>query len=65
MDPERWWNLIRMQVRSLSRRGRVEQELNKELRFHLEQEVEANLAAGMGPAEARYAAVRRLWGGTD
>ena len=46
-----------MRLRSLPRRGRVEQELNKELRFHLEQQVEENLAAGMPPAEARRAAL--------
>lgn len=62
MKPERWWNLVRMRFRSLLRRGRVEQELEKELGFHLEQEIEANVAAGMTPAEARYAALRRLGG---
>ena len=62
MNPERWWNLIRMRIRSLVRRGRVEQELNRELRFHLDQQFEENLAAGMTPAEARYAAFRRLGG---
>ena len=64
MKLERWWNLIRMRLRSVLRRGRVEQELNKELRFHLEEQVEENIAAGMAPAEARYAALRRL-GGMD
>jgi hypothetical protein len=66
MNPERFWSLVRMRSRSLLRRGRVETELEKELRFHLEQEAEANLATGMAPAEARYAALRRLGGcGTD
>jgi predicted permease len=51
-----------MRLRSIVRRGRVEQELDRELRFHLEQQVEENLAAGMVPAEARYAALRRLGG---
>lgn len=62
MKLERWWNLIRMRLRSVGRRGRVEQELNRELRFHIDHLVEENLAAGMGPAEARYAALRRLGG---
>ncbi len=62
MKPGRYWNLVRMRVRSLLRRGRVEAELEKELRFHVEQEMEANVAAGMAPAEARYAALRRLGG---
>jgi predicted permease len=65
MKAERWWNLVRMRFRSLLRRGRVEQELEKELRFHLEQEIKANVAAGMTPVEARYAALRRLGGVTQ
>ena len=62
MKPRRWWNVIRMRLRSLVRRDEVELELDKELRIHLEQEIEQNLAAGMAPAEARYAALRRLGG---
>jgi macrolide transport system ATP-binding/permease protein len=38
----------------------VEQELDAELRFHVEQQIEENLAAGMPPAEARYAAYRTI-----
>ena len=64
MKLERWWNLILMRLRSVLRRGPVEQELNKELRFHLEEQVEENIAAGMAPDDARYAALRRL-GGMD
>jgi predicted permease len=62
MKPERFWNLVRMRLRSLLRRNQVERELEKELRFHVEQEIEANLGAGMAPTEARYAALRRLGG---
>ncbi len=62
MNRDRWWNLIRMRLRSLVRRERVEQELDRELRFHLERQIEVNLAAGMAPTEARYAALRRLGG---
>jgi predicted permease len=58
----RWWNIARMRLRSLARRGRVERELDKELQFHLEQQKEENLALGMPPAEARRAALRRLGG---
>jgi hypothetical protein len=58
----RWWKIIRMRWRSLARRGRVEGDLDKELQFHLEQQIEGNLALGMPPAEARRAALRRLGG---
>lgn len=51
-----------MRLHSVLRRGRVEQELNRELRFHIDQLVEENLAAGMEPAEARCAALPRLGG---
>src|SRR5208282_4400955 len=62
MKPRRWWSVIRMRIRSLARRDEVERDLEKELRIHLEQEIEQNVAAGMSPAEARYAALRRLGG---
>jgi hypothetical protein len=32
--------------------------LNEELRFHLERQIDENVAAGMSPEEARYAALR-------
>jgi putative ABC transport system permease protein len=49
-------------LRSLLRRSAVERELGSELRFHLERQVEENLAAGMTPQEARHAAVREFGG---
>jgi len=61
----RRWEIIRLRLRSLARRGRVEEDLDKELRFHLEQQVEENLAAGLPPAEARHAALRKLGGVTQ
>ena len=36
MRPEQWLYTIPLRLRSLVRRGRVEQELDDELRFHLE-----------------------------
>ena len=39
------------------RRRKIDNELNDEMRFHLEQEVEQNLAAGMSPEEARRKAL--------
>src|SRR6186997_1673961 len=51
---------LRLRLRSLFLRGRVEAELHAELSFHLEQQVEEYVAAGMGPVEARHAALRAL-----
>ncbi len=51
---------LRLRLRSLFQRSRVEQELDAELRFHLEQLVEENVAAGMSAQDARHAAMRTL-----
>ena len=62
MKLRRAWDVLRMRLRSLARRQRVEKDLDTELRFHLERQTEENLAAGMPPAEARLAALRKLGG---
>ena len=53
---------LALRLRSLFRRGRVEQELSDELRFHLEHLTETKVAQGMTPEKARYAAFRELGG---
>src|SRR5262249_15676173 len=45
---------------SLLRRGRHEREMEEEMRFHLEMQIEQNLSAGMEAEEARYAARRQF-----
>lgn len=60
----RWLEKGRLRLRSLFRRRRVEQELNEELRFHLDQMVEEHIGKGKSPAEAHQAALREL-GGVD
>jgi predicted permease len=42
----------------------MERELDEELRYHLERDVEQNIEGGMSPEEARYAA-RRSFGGLE
>ena len=49
----RWLSRWRITLRSLFRRDRVEDEMDAELRFHLEQQVEEHRAAGLSPEEAR------------
>src|SRR5262249_12896653 len=46
-----------VRVRALFRKGRVELELDEELRYHLEKDVERNIARGMEPQQARRAAL--------
>jgi putative ABC transport system permease protein len=49
-------------LRALLSRDVLERELDEELRYHLEREVEQNLAYGMNPDEARLAAMRNFGG---
>ena len=56
----RMWRTLRLRVKSLVWRRRVDQDLGAELREHLDRQIEANLAAGMTPQEARHAALREF-----
>ena len=49
-------------VLGLFRKWKLDQELDEELRFHVQRQAEANERAGMSPEEARYAALRRFGG---
>jgi predicted permease len=59
---EHWLYTIPLRAQSLFRRSRIEQELDEELRFHLEQRIAQEIAAGKTPEEARYAALRAMEG---
>jgi predicted permease len=50
--------------RSLFRKGRLEREMEAEMRFHLEMEAEKNIGRGMNEEEARLAA-QRSFGGVE
>lgn len=54
----RWIDQFRIRTRMLFQRGGAAHRLDAELEFHLEREIAENLAAGMSPQEARYAALR-------
>ena len=62
MRIKHWFYTVPLRLRSLFRRARVEQELDEELRYHLERQTEENIAKGMTPDEARYAALRAMGG---
>jgi predicted permease len=49
-------------LRSLARRRELEDRLDDELRFHVEQQIEKNLRLGMTPGEARRQALIRFGG---
>ena len=46
-------NVLRLRLRSLFSRTRLERELDEELRYHLERQIEADIAAGLDPDAAR------------
>ncbi|HEX8097319.1 MAG TPA: permease prefix domain 1-containing protein, partial [Pyrinomonadaceae bacterium] len=49
-------------LRALARKGALDRELDEELRYHLERQIEQNVAGGMSAEEARRAAVREFAG---
>jgi predicted permease len=53
-----WASVVAARLRGLFGHKRLQRELDDEVRFHLEMQIEDNLQAGMNPAEARYAALR-------
>jgi hypothetical protein len=60
----RWLNQLVMQVRMLLFRRVADTRLKEELRFHMEQHIAENRAAGMSEEEARLAALR-VFGNPD
>jgi predicted permease len=55
-------NKLRLRLRALFFKSKMEDELDEEVRFHLEREIEENIVRGMTPEEARYAAIRNFGG---
>jgi MacB-like periplasmic core domain len=53
---------VRLRLRSIFRRNSLERELDAELRFHLDQQIQENLTSGMEPEEAHGAALRAIGG---
>jgi predicted permease len=61
----RGWNILRLRLRSLFARGAVDSSLEKELRLHLEAEIDEYRAKGFSYEEARSMALKRLGGMTQ
>src|SRR5262245_12932335 len=59
---EHWFYTLPLRLRSLFRRARVERELDEELQYHLDRQIEEHLAKGMTAEESRYAALRAMGG---
>ncbi len=54
----KWFNILRDRLRALRQRDTVIDDIDREMRSHLELQVEANIRAGMSPVEAREKAQR-------
>lgn len=53
-------SIVRLRFRSLFLRKKIELELNEELQYHLDRQIEEERAAGKAPDEARYAALKSV-----
>ena len=62
MTLDRLLQIVRLRLRSLVAGAAVDRELDEELRDHVERQVEAHIARGMTPEEARTLALRALGG---
>lgn len=54
----KWFNILRDRLRALRQREDVIRDIDREMRAHLDLQVEENIKAGMSPEEAREKAMR-------
>src|SRR5262245_3648149 len=62
MRLKHWLYTVPLRLRSLFRRPQVEQELDEELRYHIERQIEEYISKGMTEEKARFAALRAIGG---
>ena len=62
MRIQRWLYTLPLRLRSVFRRDQVENELDEEIRYHVEKQTEEYTAQGLRPTEARAAALRAIGG---
>ncbi|MBV9267542.1 MAG: ABC transporter permease, partial [Acidobacteriaceae bacterium] len=56
----RFLSILRLRLRSLFLRKRLEQELDEELRYHLNRQIDQESGRGASPEDAHYAALRSI-----
>jgi hypothetical protein len=59
---ERWWLIVPLRLRSLFRRHQVEQDLNDELQFHIDQQTQHHIDRGLSREQAQHRARREMYG---
>ena len=62
MGIERWFRRLAMRLRALASGGRLDRELDEELQYHIDRQVEANVARGLSASAARREALLALGG---
>ena len=62
MDLERWLYSLPQRLRYFVRPSQVDDEMKEELQEHLDRQIRENIASGMSPDNARYAAMRAMGG---
>ena len=62
MRPEHWIYTVPLRLRTLFRKQEVEEELEEEFRYHIEQKTGEYISRGLTPEEAHYAALRDMDG---
>jgi predicted permease len=65
MRIEHWFYVMPLRLQSLFRRQRVEEDLDEELQYHMDQKIEEYIAQGLTPDQARHAALRAMDGLTQ
>jgi macrolide transport system ATP-binding/permease protein len=60
-----WSRQLWMRLQTLFRRNRFTEQLSDEVRFHLDEQIAENIAAGMSPEDVRYAAIRLFFFGNS
>src|SRR5262245_7787978 len=58
----RWLRKTRLRIQSLLGGSQLDRDLDEELRYHLDRQIEQNIASGMSPEEARLASLRQFGG---
>ena len=59
---DRLWQVVRLRLRSLLSGAAIDRELDDEMRYHVDRQIDANIARGMTPDAARTAALRSIGG---
>ena len=59
---DRFWQILRMRLRSLFRRDSLENELEEELAYHVDRRIETYVSSGLTAEAARTAALRDMDG---